>query len=310
MGTSQSETLVPRRRRWKLAIVCLAVLAGCDQRQAGDETRSGTPGDARLVALFTDDGAGLGRSSYGERAGARDCIERVTATQEDAGQLVDDAYRRFTVMDGDDYYGERCELGRNERRFGDDGGDGTAVLYREAQRRLTQASFRLPDNYPLSDERWQVVMQMKQTQPATNGGGTPVLALRAYQDRWVLMQSDSVDSSATSHALWSVPAQRNEWTRFEFDVNYSQDPELGSIAVRVDLNHDGDTSDTGEESPQFSTYTLKREVTGGARDDGIEAGESIPSHLRIGNYHNSDVPCPPPDGCSVEVADVRVLAAG
>ena len=59
-----------------------------------------------------------------------------------------DAYRRLTVLDGDDVSGERCELGRNEWSYGSEGGEGTFQLYREGERRITFASFRLPENFP------------------------------------------------------------------------------------------------------------------------------------------------------------------
>ena len=62
----------------------------------------------------------------------------------------DDAYRRLTVLDGDDVSGERCELGRNEWGNGSGGGEGTFQLYREGERRITFASFRLPENFPLN----------------------------------------------------------------------------------------------------------------------------------------------------------------
>ncbi len=293
--------------------MCLATAAGCGAPQDTREVGQGTPptvsADVGSEGLFVDEGGGA-RGLYGELAGSSGCAERVTVADDDVAGLAGDAYRRFTVRDGDDFYGERCELGRNERRFGDDGGEGTGVLFQEGERRVTQASFRLPANYPLSDDRWQLVMQMKQTQPAANGGGTPVLALRAYQGRWALMQSDSVDPSATSHTVWSAPARMNAWTRFIFDVTYSQDPELGSIKLQVDLNGDGDTLDESENSPRIDTYTLKREVVGGDEEDGIEPGESIPSHLRVGLYHHRDIPCPEPEGCSVEIGDVRVLSPG
>ncbi len=52
--------------------------------------------------------------------------------------------------------------------------------------------------------------------------------------------------------------------------------------------------------------TLKRETTGGT-DDGIAPGESIPSHLRVGIYHNPAIACPPPSGCSTQVDNVQVV---
>jgi hypothetical protein len=211
------------------------------------------------------------------------------------------AYRRLTVLDGDNFYGERCELGKNDWR------DGPTALYREGQHRLTYISYRLGDDYPLANPGWQVVMQMKQTQPSENGGGTPVISLEARNGRWNLIQSDSAGHSSDTHVLWSTPAQTGVWTRFAFDVVYSQDPAIGSIRLSVDLNGDDDSLDPGEQSPTLQTYTLKYETTD---SDYLDAGDSIPSHLRVGVYHNSAIGCPSMGTCSDDVDNVEVVRAG
>jgi hypothetical protein len=217
------------------------------------------------------------------------------------GPQGDDAYRRMTAIDGDDVWGERCELGLNAHQ------SGPTALYREGQRWVTFISLRLPGSFPLDTTTWQVVMQMKQTQPSANGGGTPVLSLEARAGRWRLMQSTSSGASSDTRELWSAPAQQGVWTQFAFDVVYSQDPSVGSIKVYADLNGDADAQDTGEQSPATRTYTLKRETEGGSSTDGIAPGESIPSHLRTGIYHNPSIACPPPNGCSVDVDNVQVV---
>ena len=88
------------------------------------------------------------------------------------------AYRELTVFDGDDVYGERCELGRNSWIRP------TFQNYREGQHRVTFASLRLPLSFPLDTLRWQTVIQMKQSQPSADGGGGPVLELQAYHGRF------------------------------------------------------------------------------------------------------------------------------
>ncbi len=208
------------------------------------------------------------------------------------------------MLDGDDVWGERCELGWNDHR------GGPTALYREGDHSVTFASFRLPASYPLENTSWQVVMQMKQTQPSANGGGTPVLSLEAKGGRWRLLQSTSNGPSGDTRELWTAPAARGVWTRFAFDVTYSQDPARGSVQVDVDLNGDGDASDSAERSPAIGTYTLKRETEGGCATDGIAPGESIPSHLRVGIYHHPAIACPPPTGCAVEIDNVQIVDAG
>ena len=203
-----------------------------------------------------------------------------------------DRYRRLKVLDGDDVYGERCELGENDRY-------GPTTLYREGQHRITYLSLRLPDRYPLGSERWQTVMQMKQTQPSANGGGAPIIELQARHRRWMLLNSWDV--------LWTARARKSVWTRLAFDVVYSRNPAIGSIKAYADLTGDHDFRDRGESSRRFHTRTLKTETTGGWVGDGIEPGESIPSHLRLGLYHDAAIACPPPRGCAVHVDNVQVL---
>jgi hypothetical protein len=211
----------------------------------------------------------------------------------------DTAFRRLSVIDGDDVYGERCELGEDFR-------NSPTVLYRQGQHRITALSARLPSTFPLNVFTWQVVMQMKQRFPAANSSGTPVLELDAYDGRWVLRQSRSRKAISDSRELWSVPAQANFWTRFIFDVRYSDRKKRGYIKVGADLNGDGDVSDPGELSRGFHTYTLKIETPGGSAD-GIKAGRPIPSHLRAGIYHDTSIPCHGPVGCQVDIDNVQVL---
>jgi hypothetical protein len=207
----------------------------------------------------------------------------------------DEAFRRLRVLDGDDYFGERCELGRNDHR------ESPVALYREGRRRLTFLSIRVPPDFPLDGTTFQVVMQMKQSQPSANGGGVPALALQAKDGRWRLYRG--------LRQVWSGPAQVGVWTRFAFDVTYSRKPEIGSVKVYADTNGDGDATDQGEESAQIIGRTLKPERKGGP-PDGIRPGKSIPSHLRVGLYHHPSIGCPAPSGCFIDVDNVGVYEPG
>jgi hypothetical protein len=212
------------------------------------------------------------------------------------------AFRRLTVLDGDNIFGERCELGYNWAYPSDPGtgimGPGPTVLYREDKRRATYMSLRLPGNFKLSDRRWQVVMQMKQTQPFNNPAQYPVLEMAANAGSWVV--------SSSGESLWSAPATLSRWTRFAFDVVYSQDPNKGSIQIHADLNGDHDFRDAGETSRRIHIATLLAETSGS--DDRVPVGSSIPSHLRTGIYHDASLPCSTSDPCSVDVDNVQVVA--
>jgi hypothetical protein len=143
-------------------------------------------------------------------------------------------------------------------------------------------------------------MQMKQTQPSDDNCCGPELEMQATRGEWVIADSWNI--------LWTFPAQTNKWTRFAWDVYYSQDPSKGWLQVSADLNGDGDFNDSDERSPVIHTATLRTEPEGphGA-SDGLAAGAPIPSHLRVGIYHNSSIPCPSPTGCSVDVDNVQVV---
>ena len=71
----------------------------------------------------------------------------------------DDAYRELSVRDGDDFFGERCELGRNDHR------DGPTAIYRRGRPPRHLRLLPAAAGYPLENERWQVVMQIKQSRP-------------------------------------------------------------------------------------------------------------------------------------------------
>ena len=206
------------------------------------------------------------------------------------------AYRRLTVLDGDNFFGERCELGENNYR------SGPTAFYHEGQHRVTYFSERLPSNFPLATSKWQTVMQMKQAQPSHDNGGGVALEMEARDNEWVI--------SNNWHTIQSFPAKAGTWTRFAFDVYYSQDPSKGWIQVSADLNGNGSFNDPGERSPVIHAATLATEVAGPFNaSDGLPAGAPIPSHLRMGIYHDPSIPCPAPSGCSVEVDNVQVVGS-
>ncbi len=200
-------------------------------------------------------------------------------------------FRRMTARDGDLYHGnsERAELG-NSNYLLDHGKLDTFYLYRAGMRRVTSFWMRLPPDFPIDTGDWQVVMQMKQTDPANNADGTPVIALQATEGQWILKQSASAGVSEDTRVLWHTPATVGIWTRIVVDATYTTDPSQGRIAISIG----------GVSSPEFHTYTLKYEVS--PPGEGLQAGDPIPSHLRLGIYHDPAMP-----GTSVDIADVQIF---
>lgn len=200
-------------------------------------------------------------------------------------------FRRMTARDGDLFHGdsERAEVGDSDYTP-TRGHLDTFFLYEGGTRRVTSFWMRLPPNFPIDTDDWQVVMQMKETDPATNTDGTPVIALQATQGQWELKQSLSPGPSDDTRVLWKTPAKVGIWTHIVVDATYSSDPSKGLFQITI-----------GEaRSPVFHTYTLKYEIS--PPGPGLHPGEPIPSHLRLGIYHDTALP-----GTSVDFARVQIF---
>jgi hypothetical protein len=243
------------------------------------------------------------------------------------------AYRRLTVRDGDNPNGdgERCELGKNswvDELASPRNPAGTFYEYGEGARLVTYASVRLTSSFPIATGQWQSVLQIKQAGPSNGSDGTPMLSLKAFENRFQLYHTPS-DSEGPDTQLWSPDPRVNPaatlragvWYRIAIDAFYSQDPAAAWVKLYIDLNDDGDFDDPQEQSPVFSGQalggTLKTEPPpasdpgdpndpGHGVDIGPPTGAPIPSHLRAGIYHNPVIPCP--RGCSVDVDNVEVVA--
>ena len=209
------------------------------------------------------------------------------------------AFRRLTVQDGDDYFGERAELGNNDYRAGENRGrqtTGTFALYREGERKITFFSQRYGAAFAYTESEWQTILQMKQAQPYGGNGpvdGAPALELQ-LQDRRVRLYSFWSEKWST------VAPPKGRWIRYALDVTYSQDPAKGRVRVFVDSNADGDFLDRRETSPELRMRTLAYVTDQGSGT--IPVGKPIPSHLRIGVYHDSDY-----GTATIDVDNVQVL---
>jgi len=203
-------------------------------------------------------------------------------------------FRRMTVLDGDLFHGdsERAELGDSDYTPDARGRLDTFFLYRPGTRRVTSFWMRLPPDFPIDTDRWQVVMQMKETDPATNTDGTPVIALQATDGKWQLKQSLSPGPSDDTRVLWTTPATVGIWTHIVVDATYSSDPSKGLFQIRIG----------GASSPVLHTYTLKNEIS--PPGPGLHSGDPIPSHLRLGIYHDPVLP-----GTSVDIARVQIFGS-
>ena len=136
------------------------------------------------------------------------------------------------------------------------------------------------------------------------GGGIPMLALQARDRRWRLDHPGSEGGAD----LWSAPAVTGRGS-----VSPSRSPTRRirrwlPVRITADLNGDGDALDLNERSARFSVPTLKVEGPGGT-EDGLAPGDPIPSHLRVGIYHDPGYPCVR-YACSVGVDERRHVRTG
>ncbi len=193
------------------------------------------------------------------------------------------AYRELTVVDGDDYSGERSQLGRNWWEEGENVGaqtSGTFALYNEGERKITFWSMRFPSSFPMSTLAYQVIHNSKQAQPYSGTpepGNAVQIDLYANLLRFTNMWEDP--------PLWTCPAPpANTWIRFAIDSVYSKDPSKGRIQFFCDNDGDGDFLDADEASSVFTRQTLH---TFSIAEYGKAAGDAIPCHLRLGIYRNT-----------------------
>jgi hypothetical protein len=226
-----------------------------------------------------------------------------TAKRANGASQSDLSYRSLTVVSGDIFYGQRCELGRNEWRNGENTGtqtSGAFALYNKGDRKITFFSQRYGAAFDPSVGTWQVVFQQKQAQPYSGNGpvdGAPAIELQIHGNKLHIANFWSTK--------WSTAAPRlGAWIRYALDVTYSSDASVGKIRLYADLNADGDWNDAGEVSPIISAPTLAYTTTSAY---GLNAGDAIPGHPRIGLYHSPTISCPAPAGCRVDVDNVQIV---
>jgi hypothetical protein len=192
---------------------------------------------------------------------------------------------RFEVRDGDDSFGERCELGEgNPTRRG-------FPLFHEGDERWISFQVYLPNDYPIHTSDWNVFMQLKQL----GSLGTPVVSMEARDGRFHLMNSDTNHDSSDTRTRWTGRAHHNRWVKFTLHVKFSPNADVGFLELFGDLR---DGRGQRRLSRLIHTYTMK-----------VSHGHTVPSHARIGIYRDPRIRGTAHiyiDGYSI--ADSRVVA--
>src|SRR5918995_4717879 len=196
-------------------------------------------------------------------------------------------WRQLTVLDGDDFYGERCELGRNTKRYGRSSATdhrGTFYLFRNGDRRIIDWYFKLMPGIPVSTYG-NTIFQLKHTCPCGNITALPELGLPVRLPNLYLRVGDP---DPTVRDRWSTPVETGVWYHATLDVTFSLTDADGRVQLTID---DVDGVADARSSPTFSLATINR-------DD----GRPSPDHLRMGQYRNVAIS----GTSSVGLADVRV----
>jgi hypothetical protein len=190
------------------------------------------------------------------------CQDATRVTQ--VGSPVAQGRKAYEIelRDGDDSFGERCELGQgNPTRNG-------FPLFHNGDERWISFQVYLPDDYPIDAPRWNVFFQLKQL----GGMGTPAVSMEVVKGEFVLNNSDNNTVSGTTVKKWTGPATRNRWVKFTVHAKFSPDENVGFIELFGDLDGQGQKL----LMPKKNMHTMKLDA----------AGLPVDGQARIGMYRD------------------------
>jgi hypothetical protein len=245
------------------------------------------------------------------------CQDRSRFSQVTAGAAQGKRAYRIEVHDGDDSYGERCEL---------DNGNTSAsrlhyrMLFHEGQEAWIAFQTYLPldfsfaaDGAPVSFKNdGGLITQIKQL----GSCGTPALGVVSSRTVFALRNSAAAHcESGPMRSLWKVPMVLDRWVKWVHHIRFSTDPRVGFIATWYDPDGLGlrpipPTLDYGNRVIGNRIYTHTQKAPTGHPDPACPA-DDVCSHARIGIYRDQDV-----SGTSViyhdgwTVARTRAAAVG
>jgi hypothetical protein len=169
------------------------------------------------------------------------------------------------VRDGDDSFGERCELGQgNPTRNG-------FPLFHAGDERWISFQVYLPDDYPIDAPRWNVFFQLKQL----GSMGTPAVSMEVVKGQFVLNNSDNNTVSGTTVKKWTGPATRNRWVKFTVHTKFSPDENTGFVELFGDIDGQGQKL----LMPKKNMHTMKQDA----------AGVPVDGQARIGMYRDPSI---------------------
>jgi hypothetical protein len=172
---------------------------------------------------------------------------------------------RVELHDGDDSFGERCELGMGSpMRAGFpvfEDGDESWVAYQ----------VYIPAGFPSDGNRYVDITQFKQV----NDLCAPALSLHVEDGEMLLFHSADNRSSCGGRPVWRAPVAYGRWIKLLFHVQWSSDPARGSVELFGDIDGGG----MAELLPRTPMFTMKMDP----------AGNTLPVGARIGIYRDRAV---------------------
>jgi polysaccharide lyase-like protein/predicted xylan-binding protein with Ca-dependent carbohydrate-binding module len=202
---------------------------------------------------------------------------------------------RIEVRDGDDSYGERCELengNTSESRLDE------RILFHRGQTAWIAFQTYLPADFSFASDGAPVsfpgdgglLMQLKQL----GSCGTPALGIVTGKAVFAMRNSaQNGCESGSMRSLWTVPMVLGRWVRWLVQVKFDTNPESGFTATWYDPDGLGlrpiiPRVDLGKPVEGNRIYTHTQKSPTDHPDPACPASDDC-SHARIGIYRDPDV---------------------
>ena len=190
------------------------------------------------------------------------CADRSRVQQVSSPAAEGQRAYRLEVRDGDNSWGERCEIG-----MGNPGRAGFP-LFHQGDDRWISFQVYLPDDYPINTPDWNLFFQIHQE----GDGGCPPISLGVEDGKFKLFKSASPHYILDTREMWTGPATRNRWVKFTLHIRNSTNPREGFVELYGDL--DGQGVKTLLERTATHTMTI------------ASGGGAMTNHARVGIYRN------------------------
>src|SRR4051794_9349845 len=172
---------------------------------------------------------------------------------------------RVDLHDGDDSFGERCELGMSAPT------KPGFPLFSEGDERWIGYQVYIPAGFPSDGSRYVDITQFKQV----NDLCAPALSVHVENGELLLFHSADNRSSCGGEPLWRGPMAYGRWVKLLFHVQWSSDPSQGSVELLGDLDGGG----LKQLLPPTRMFTMKMDPV----------GATLPVGTRLGIYRDRAV---------------------